>query len=232
MEEAVKREVPLSQKDIGVGIVLLGISFLIPGYFYLRYASLLFGITAIVFLLYRRHRMSVKQGRSLYTGILIFAVSILAYLFVSLYFIFSIAEAVVMGGYTSSNIPATLFDPVVNFAMYGGISLSATTVFSYFIVVYFYAEKGMKLNLIFLSVASFVFKVAGITFSVISIREVLGNTSIGTLTAAINGNIMQPLVVAISVVSGAVLRIFIIYLGITVRSGRLMPLPTEEKDMF
>lgn len=233
MESARGVKARLSQKDIGLGVTLLGASYLIPGYSYLSYIGFALGLAAIVLLFYRRHSMSISQGRSLYAGIITFAISIIAVVIIFVFFILNLVQYFVSTGFSSSTgaIPHSVLASILNVSMYTGVGLAVSAVFSYTVMVYFYTSRGLRAGLVILSLVSLAFKFADLFLMLSNIHGITSKTLKG-LAPLINGAILQPPYILLTVASTVSLGGFIIYMGLMIRRGRINPLPHLEQNMF
>ncbi|AKA49175.1 hypothetical protein IX51_08750 [uncultured archaeon] len=97
--------VPVSQRDIGMGVMILGISYSIDFLSSLGWVSLILGLVSIIILLYRRHSMSVAQGRLLYASIIIFILSLIVFVVVFVAEVFGIASTLISQGFNGGPIP-------------------------------------------------------------------------------------------------------------------------------
>ncbi len=230
MEISEPARVKVSQRDIGLGVIILGVSYAISIITELSYVGIVLGLVAIIILLYRRHTMSVPEGRALYASIIIFVVGTIAFVVAFLVEIFGIAGTVVSQGYTSGNLPDWAIKAILNFSLVSGGILAGINAFCYFIIPYPMAEKNLQFALIGGILVSIGLKVLELYLSVNNLFGAGTVNLSNALSIARAAPYTMPYI-AISAVSSLSLGLVIIYVGYLVRVGKLNKFPGEG-DLF
>lgn len=223
--------VRIAQKDIGLGVILLGASYSIAIVNPLNWIGIILGLVAVILLLYRRHDLGIRQGYTLYSSIIIYVLSFIVFIVYFVSVAFSIASSVISQGYTGGSLPPSAIDSLLQAVLYSGTILVVVQAFCFFIIPYYMANRRLQFTLIGAVLVSIGVKILELNLSVNQFAN-LSNVSLSNALSIARGAPYTMPYIAISAVSTLSLGLVIVYIGNLVRTGRLNKLPVEGELTF
>lgn len=231
MEAPFEQKVRASQKDIGLAVIVLGLSFAISFITVLEYLGLVLGLVAIIILLIRRHSLSVTQGKLLYASIIVFTLMIIGIGVAIIVEVISLAGAIIAQGYNQSTFPHWAINQILTFAIVIGIAVAVVEPLCYFMIPYGMTASSARTTLI----GGFVVSIGLKIYEIFLLMGTAVTSSSFNFTETLSLIRADPTLmpyIGLSVVSALALGIPMIYVGYLLRIGNLKTLPQKEEEKF
>lgn len=230
MEQSAPAGVRISQKDVGLAIILLGISYAIGFISPLTWIGLVIGLVAIILLIVRRHDLTVRQEHVLYASILIYVLTYIGFVVAVITEAVFIVGNLFSQGFTGSSLPASSINSLMNFILIAGSVYNVIIVFCNFVIPFSLANRRLQYALIGGFLVSVGLKIYDLYWATKLLGGLTSTNATSVLTIANSVPYKTPLIV-ISLVSTFSLGLVIIYLGNLIRTGKLDPFPREYEPL-